>query len=77
MFEEHVWVNFVDRLRKEEARRRVHVEQQLSDRVDQSVLRWLGQMERMDEEQRVKESWMLMRKEIEREVGRSWDGWME
>ena len=34
-----------NRVRNEEVKRRVHVEQQLSDRVDQSVLRWLGQME--------------------------------
>ena len=37
-------------VRNEEVRRRVHIEKQLSDRVDQSVLRWFGHMERMDEE---------------------------
>ena len=43
-----------NRVRNEEVRRRVHVEKQLSERVDQSVLRWFGHMEQMDEERMVK-----------------------
>ena len=34
----------------EEVRRRVQAERKLSGRVDQSVLRWFGYVERMDEE---------------------------
>ena len=63
-------------MRNEEVRRRVHLEQQLSDRVDQSVLRWLGQMERMDEEQRVKRV-MDADEEGNRARGRQKLGWMD
>ena len=38
-----------DRVRNEEVRRRAGVERKLSSRVDQSVLRWFGHMERMDD----------------------------
>ena len=38
-----------DRVRNEEVRRRAQVERPLSERVDQSVLRWFGHMEQMDE----------------------------
>ena len=38
----------MDRVRNEEARRRAGIERELASR-DQSVLRWFGHVERMDE----------------------------
>ena len=69
-------VTLWDRVRNEEVRRRVHVERQLSDRVDQSVLRWFGHVERMDEERLVKR---VMNADVEgnRPRGRPKFGWMD
>ena len=44
-----VGVSQMDRVRNEEVRRRVGIERELASYVDQGVLRWFGQMERMDE----------------------------
>ena len=65
-----------NRVRNEEVRRRVHVEKQLSERVDQSLLRWFGHMERMDEERMVKR---VMNVDVEgnRTRGRPRLGWIE
>ena len=65
-----------NRVRNEEVRRRVQVEKQLSERVDQSVLRWFGHMERMDEERMVKR---VMNADVEgnRGRGRPRLGWMD
>ena len=39
----------MDRVRNEEAHRRAAIEMELANRVDQRVLRWFGQLKRMDE----------------------------
>ena len=39
----------MDRVRNEEVRRRAGIERELASRADQRVLRWFGQVERMDE----------------------------
>ena len=39
----------MDRVRNEEVRRRAGIEKELASRVDQRVLRRLGQIERMDD----------------------------
>ena len=69
-------VTLWDRVRNEEVRRRVHVERELSDRVDQSVLRWFGHVERMDEERLVKR---VMNSDVEgnRPRGRPRFGWAD
>ena len=43
-----------NRVRNEEVRRRTGVMRELSGRADQSVLRWFGHIERMDEDRLVK-----------------------
>ena len=44
-----VGVSQMDRVRKEEVRRRAGIERELASRADQRVLRWFGHVERMDE----------------------------
>ena len=44
-----VGVSRTDRVRNEEERRRAGIERELASRADQSVLRWFGHVERMDE----------------------------
>ena len=39
----------MDRVRNEEVCRRAGIERELASRADQSVLRWFGHVERMDE----------------------------
>ena len=39
----------MDRVRNEEVRRRAVKERELASRADQRVLRWFGDVERMDE----------------------------
>ena len=39
----------MDRVRNEEVRRRAGIERELANRADQRVLRWFGDVERMDE----------------------------
>ena len=43
-------VNSIDRIRNEEIRRSVRVQNKLSGRVENCVLRWFGHDERMDDE---------------------------
>ncbi len=50
-------VSRMDRLTNVEVRRRTGVVRKLSDRVDDSVLRWYGHMVRMDEERQTKKVW--------------------
>ena len=38
-----------DRIRNEEIRRRVGIEETLAEKVDKRLSRWFGQVERMDE----------------------------
>ena len=44
-----VGVSRTDRVRNEEVRRRAGIEMELASRADQRVLRWFGQVERMDD----------------------------
>ena len=44
-----IGVSRMDRVRNEEVRRRAGIERELASRADQRVLRWFGQVERMDE----------------------------
>ena len=44
-----VGVSRMDRVRKDEVRRRVGIERELASTADQRVLRWFGHVERMDE----------------------------
>ena len=44
-----VGVSRMDRVRNEEVRRRAGIERELSSRADQRVLRWFGDVERLDE----------------------------
>ena len=44
-----VGVSRMDRVRNEEVRRRAGIERELSSRTDQRVLRYFGNVERMDE----------------------------
>ena len=39
----------MNRVRNEQVRRRALIERELASRADQRVLRWFGQVERMDE----------------------------
>jgi hypothetical protein len=50
-------VSRMDRVRNVEVRQRTGVVKKLSERVDQSVLRWYGHMVRMDEERLTKKVW--------------------
>ena len=66
----------MDRVRNEEVRRRAGIERELLSRVDQNVLRWFGQVEKMDE-------YSLTRRVLMAEVSgrRIWGGhrvgWMD
>ena len=66
----------VDRLRNEEVRRRAGVPYELAERVDESVLRWFGHVERMDEGRLTKRVW---RGEVDgsRVRGRPRYGWTD
>ena len=44
-----VGVSRMDRVRKEEVRKRAGIERELGSRADQRVSRWFGHVERMDE----------------------------
>ena len=44
-----VGVSQMDRVRNEEVRKRAGIERELASRADQRVLRWFGDVERMDE----------------------------
>ena len=48
----------LDRVRKEEVRRRAFVERELASRADQRVLRWFGQVERMGEYRKARRVFM-------------------
>ena len=69
-------VTRVDRLRNEEVRRRAGVPYELAERVDESVLRWFGHVERMDEGRLTKRVW---RGEVDgsRVRGRPRYGWTD
>ena len=66
----------MDRVRNEEARRRAGIERKLASGADQSVLRWFGHVERMD-------NYRMARRVLMAEVsggrvrGRQTLGWMD
>ena len=65
-----------DRIRNEEVRRRTGVTRELSGRADQTVLRWFGHTERMDEDRLVKR---IVKSEVQgaRPRGRPPLGWKD
>ena len=66
----------MDRVRNEEVHRRAGIERELASRADQRVLRWFGQVERMDEFRMARR--VLMAKVSGGQVrGRPSLGWME
>ena len=71
-----VGVSRMDRVKNEEVRMRVGIEIELESRADQRVLRWFGQVERMDE-------YLMARRVLVAEVsgervrGRQRLGWMD
>ena len=69
-------VSRMDRVRNEEVRRRAGIERELASRVDQTVLRWFGHVERIDEYRMAR--WVLMA-EVSggRVLGRPWLGWID
>ena len=44
-----IFLSRMDRVRNEEVRRRAGIERELVSRADQRVLRWFGDVERMDD----------------------------
>ena len=66
----------MDRVRNEEVRRRAGIERELASRADQRVLRWFGQVKRMDEYRMARR--VLMAKVSGGRVrGRPRFGWMD
>ena len=66
----------MDRVRNEEVRRRAGIERKLASRADQRVLRWFGQVKRMDEYRMARR--VLMAKVSGGRVrGRPRLGWMD
>ena len=65
----------MDRVRNEEVHRRAGIERELASRADQRVLKWFGQVERMDE-------YRMARRVLMAEVSGGWVrgrprlGWM-
>ena len=49
-----VGVSRMDRVRNEEVRRRAGIERELASRAEQRVLKWFGQVERMDKYRRAR-----------------------
>ena len=71
-----VGVSRMDRVRNEELRMRAEIERELASRADQRVLRWFGQVERMDEYRMAK---MVLMVEVSggQVQGRPRLGWMD
>ena len=66
----------MDRVRNEEVRRRAGIKRELASRADETVLRWFGHVERMDEYRMVRRVLMA---EVSggQELGRPRLGWMD
>ena len=71
-----VGVSRIDRIRNEEVRRRAGIGRELSSRVDQRVLRWFGDLKRVDES-RLARRVMMVEVNGGRVRGRPRFGWME
>ena len=69
-------VRRLDRVRNEEIRRRCSKEVSVCEKVDQSVLRWFGHVERMEEERLVKRVYQSDVMGVRRR-GRPRRGWMD
>ena len=67
-----VGVSRMDTVRNEEVRMRAGIERELASRADQRILRWFGQVERLDE-------YRMARRVLMTEVsgGRVRLGWMD
>ena len=76
MFEKFGWSVANSRVRNEEVHRRPGIERELSSRADQTVLRWFGHVERMDEYRMARR---VLRAEVSggRVRGRPRLGWMD
>ena len=70
-----VGVSRMDRVGKEEVRRRAGIERELVSRADQRELRWFGHVERMDE-YRMARRVLMVKVSGGRVRGRSRLGWM-
>ena len=66
----------MDRIRNEEVRRRARIERKLASRADQKVLRWFGNVERMDE-YRISRRVLMAEVSGGRVRGRPRLGWMD
>ena len=66
----------MDRVRNEEVRRRAGIEMELASRADQRVLRWFGQVERMDDH-RVARRVLMAEVSAGRVRGRPRLGWID
>ena len=71
-----VGVSRMDRVRNEDMRRRAGIERELASRSDQRVLRWFGQVERIDE-YRVARRMLMAEVSGGRVRGRPRLGWMD
>ena len=71
-----VGVSRMDRVRNEEVRRRAGIESELASRANQRVLRWFGNVERMDE-YRVARRVLMAEVSGGRVRGRPRLGWMD
>ena len=66
----------MDRVNNEEVRRRAAIERELASRADQRVLRWFGNVERMDE-YRISRKVLMAEVSGRRVRGRQRLGWMD
>ena len=71
-----IGVSRMDRVRNEEVRRRDGIEMELARRADQTVLRWFGHVERMDE-YRMSRTVLMAEVSGGRVRGRPRLGWMD
>ena len=71
-----VGISRMDRVRNEEVHMRAGIERELASRADQSVLRWCGHVERMDE-YRMARRVLMAEVSGGRERGRQRLGWMD
>ena len=67
----------MDRVRNEEVRRRAGIERELASRADQRVLRWFGNVERMDDYYMARRVLMTKWETGTREAELRLDGWCE
>ena len=71
-----VGVSRMDRVRNEKVRRRALIEKELASRADQTVMRWFGHVERMDD-YRMARRVLMAEVSGEQVRGRPRIGWMD